>query len=305
MASSRNATSARMPARMTMSSAREPARCAGSVGGGEAHAPAPRRRRTRAADSGGSATASVWPSRMPRSRMTLAEKSAAIVDVRARPRARSVRAAEGAEEIEQLDASTAIAFGVAGLDAAHAHLLRPQPERHALRRRRARRAPSQASVERADPHAVRARRPRASRKFIAPTKSATKAVAGRRVDLRRRADLLDRAVVHHHDAVGHGQRLLLVVRDHDGGDAEPALQRLDLVAQAHAHARVERRQRLVEQQQRRARSRARAPARRAAAGRRRAAPDIWRPARAGRPAAAARPRARRSRARALRRLTRP
>ena len=40
------------------------------------------------------------------------------------------------------------------------------------------------------------------------------------------------------------------MRDHDGGDAEPALQRLDLVAQAHAHPRIERRQRLIEQQQR-------------------------------------------------------
>ena len=35
------------------------------------------------------------------------------------------------------------------------------------------------------------------------------------VDLARRADLLDRAVVHHDDAVGHRQRLFLVVRDHD------------------------------------------------------------------------------------------
>ena len=61
-----------------------------------------------------------------------------------------------------------------------------------------------------------------------------------------------------------------------GGDAEPALQRLDLVAQAHAHARIERRQRLVEQQQRRRGARARGPAPRAAAGRPRAGPDTWR-----------------------------
>ena len=39
------------------------------------------------------------------------------------------------------------------------------------------------------------------------------------------------------------------MRHHDGGDAEPALQRLDLVAQPQPHAGVERRQRLVEQQQ--------------------------------------------------------
>ena len=56
-------------------------------------------------------------------------------------------------------------------------------------------------------------------------------------------------MVHHHDAVGHGERLLLVVRHHDGGDAERALQRLDLVAQPQAHTGIERRQGLVEQQQ--------------------------------------------------------
>jgi len=48
-----------------------------------------------------------------------------------------------------------------------------------------------------------------------PTKSATK--RGRRalVDFLRRADLLHLAVVEHRDAVGHRQRLALVVRDED------------------------------------------------------------------------------------------
>ena len=55
----------------------------------------------------------------------------------------------------------------------------------------------------------------ASKMFIAPTKSATKAVRGPGVDLGRAPHLLDAPAVHHHDAVGHGQRLLLVVRDHD------------------------------------------------------------------------------------------
>ena len=78
------------------------------------------------------------------------------------------------------------------------------------------------------------------------------------IDLLRRADLLDDALVHHDDAVRHGERLLLVVRHHDGGDAEPALQRADLVAQAHPHLGVEGGERLVEQQQaRRGRERAR------------------------------------------------
>ena len=69
------------------------------------------------------------------------------------------------------------------------------------------------------------------------------------VDLHRRADLLDHAVVHDDDAVGDRERLFLVVRDHDRRHAELSLQRADLAAQAHALERVERRQRLVEQEQ--------------------------------------------------------
>ncbi len=71
-----------------------------------------------------------------------------------------------------------------------------------------------------------------------------------RVHLGGRAYLLDHAVVHHHDAVGHGQGFLLVMGHHDGGDAQPPLQRADLVAQGLAHPRVERGERLVEEQQR-------------------------------------------------------
>ena len=68
------------------------------------------------------------------------------------------------------------------------------------------------------------------------------------VDLERVADLLGDAGVHHHDAVGHRQRLFLVVGDVDGGDAELALDRADLVAERDADLGVERRERLVEQQ---------------------------------------------------------
>ena len=110
------------------------------------------------------------------------------------------------------------------------------------------------------------------------------------VDVHRRADLLDHAVVHHHDAVGHRQRFFLVVRDHDGRDAELLLQPADLAAQANALQRVERRQRLVEQQQagpRRRARRQRDPLLLAA--------DSWLgyfgPRSAGRPASAARRRA--------------
>ena len=71
---------------------------------------------------------------------------------------------------------------------------------------------------------------------------------GRRlVELVRRRDLLQRAVVEHADAVGHGQRLALVVRDVDDVDAEPRVQVLDLELHVLAQLLVERAERLVHQ----------------------------------------------------------
>ena len=64
----------------------------------------------------------------------------------------------------------------------------------------------------------------------------------------RRADLHDPALVEHGDAVGHRQRLALVVGDEDEGDAERLLQRLQLVLHLLAQLEVERAERLVEQQ---------------------------------------------------------
>ena len=92
------------------------------------------------------------------------------------------------------------------------------------------------------------------------------------VDLLRRPDLHEAAVAQHDDAVGERQRLVLVVRDQQRRDVLLALDAPDLVAHRDARGRVERGQRLVEQQRARARTPARAPARRAAAGRRKAAP---------------------------------
>ena len=73
------------------------------------------------------------------------------------------------------------------------------------------------------------------------------------IDVAGAADLLDRARVHHDNPVGDRQRLLLVVGDEDGGDAELPLQRADVLAQACPDARVERGQWLVEKQDLRAR----------------------------------------------------
>ena len=57
------------------------------------------------------------------------------------------------------------------------------------------------------------------------------------------------AAIHHRDAVGHRQRLVLVVRDEDGGDAELAQQALELDLHRLAQLAVERGEGLVEQQQ--------------------------------------------------------
>ena len=68
------------------------------------------------------------------------------------------------------------------------------------------------------------------------------------VEFERRADLLDDAVMHHDDLVGHGHGLDLVVRDVDGGGLEPLVQLLDLGAHRDAQLGVEVRERLVEQE---------------------------------------------------------
>ena len=82
-----------------------------------------------------------------------------------------------------------------------------------------------------------------------PMKSATKRERGLLVDLVRRADLGDAALVHDGEPARHGHRLLLVVRHHDEGEAELLLQAHQFEARALAQLAVERGQRLVEQQE--------------------------------------------------------
>src|SRR3954451_2862491 len=72
---------------------------------------------------------------------------------------------------------------------------------------------------------------------------------GRRaVHLRGRPHLLDPAAPHDRDMIGDGERLLLVVRDVERRDPELELDPPDLLAELHAHLRIESRQRLVEQE---------------------------------------------------------
>ena len=72
------------------------------------------------------------------------------------------------------------------------------------------------------------------------------------VDLGGRAHLLDAPRAEHGQAVAHRQRLLLVVRDVDEGDADLALDALELDLHLLAQLEVERAERLVEQQHLRA-----------------------------------------------------
>ena len=76
----------------------------------------------------------------------------------------------------------------------------------------------------------------------------TNALAGALVELARRADLLDPAVVQDHDAVGDLHRLLLVVGDEDGRHVDLVVQPPQPRAQLGADLGVERAERLVEQQ---------------------------------------------------------
>ena len=72
------------------------------------------------------------------------------------------------------------------------------------------------------------------------------------VDLARRADLDDLAVIHHADARRERHRLFLVVRDDDEGDAQCLLDVDQLELRVLAQLLVERGERLIEQQQLRA-----------------------------------------------------
>src|SRR5581483_7313603 len=68
------------------------------------------------------------------------------------------------------------------------------------------------------------------------------------VDVLRRADLDNLAFIEDGDAIGHRQRLALVVGDEHEGDAELLLQRLELLLHLLAKLQVERTERLVEKE---------------------------------------------------------
>lgn len=71
------------------------------------------------------------------------------------------------------------------------------------------------------------------------------------VDFRRRANLLDFAVLHDDDAVGQRQGLILVMRDVQRGAAELAMDAADFGAHFQAQLGIEIGERLIHQDQRR------------------------------------------------------
>ena len=106
-------------------------------------------------------------------------------------------------------------------------------------------APSLGSTQ--DLDVVRAhQRPPSS--LTGPTKRMTNSLAGLLVEVARRADLLDRAVVEDHDLLGDLHRLLLVVRDEHRRHVDLVVQAAQPGAQLLAHRGVERAEGLVEQQ---------------------------------------------------------
>ena len=84
--------------------------------------------------------------------------------------------------------------------------------------------------------------------FETPTKPGDELALRMLVHLRRRPDLLDLPLVEDREAIRHRQRLFLVVRDVDEGDADLALDRLQLDLHLLAQLEVERAERLVEEE---------------------------------------------------------
>ena len=68
------------------------------------------------------------------------------------------------------------------------------------------------------------------------------------VDLFGPAHLKEASLVHDPDPIGHGQSLFLVVSDVDEGDADPALQVLELDLHRLSQLEIEGSERLVEEQ---------------------------------------------------------
>ena len=74
-------------------------------------------------------------------------------------------------------------------------------------------------------------------------------IGGAFIDLARARHLLDAAAIHHRDAVGEDQGLLLIVGDEERGDGEPLLQAPHLELHRLAQLAIERAKGLVEEEE--------------------------------------------------------
>ena len=125
---------------------------------------------------------------------------------------------------------------------------RPCAGRAAAGQRAARERPVQLHRRRRS-SGVRARRHAPAQDHRLAEEVADERGGGLLVEARAAAHLLDAAALHDRDAVGEAERLDLVVGDEEDGDAEAALQELQLDAHLLAQLGVEVAERLVEQQQ--------------------------------------------------------
>ena len=79
-------------------------------------------------------------------------------------------------------------------------------------------------------------------------KTCDKQVGRAIIQIKRRPHLLDDAVMHHHNLVGHGHRFDLVMGHIDGGCFEALVQFLDFGAHLHAKFGIQVGQRFVKQE---------------------------------------------------------
>ena len=105
-------------------------------------------------------------------------------------------------------------------------------------------------VSRGEPDAARLRLHLDQVHARAADEIADKGVARPLEQFPRRAELHDLPAVHHHECIGEGRGLQLIVGDVDHGDVELLVDLLELAPQFPLQVRVDHRQRLVEQDRR-------------------------------------------------------
>ena len=218
------------------------------------HGAAPWRRRAGAVVARGAQRAAAAPGRTarPRARRTPGRRgrraAAGTCDADLGAQGRALRGAAG-DDLAGAEVLGAQHLGAQRRVVVEAHVLGAHAEQQRARRARPRAAPARRRV--APPirtcaraggvAAVEGQEVHRRRADEVGDEHARRPV----VHLLRRAELLDHALVHDRDRVGHRHRLHLVVRDVDRGRLQPVVQRAQLLAHQLAELGVERAERLV------------------------------------------------------------